>query len=66
MNEPAEFREKSLEINTNKGKLIVTTSTDGSELKNVVLEVKTDKKEPDGAKVDDVDDPSKKVRVSCE
>lgn len=62
VNEPTELKEKSLEINTNKGKLVVTTSTDGKELKNVVLEVKPDKN--DVEKVDDAEDPSKKVRVS--
>lgn len=64
VNAPTDLKEKSLEINTNKGKLVVTTSSDGTELKNVVLEVKPDKKETDGVKSDDVDDPSKKVRVS--
>lgn len=57
---------KTLEINTNKGKLVVTTSSTGTELKNVVLEVKPiDKKETESAKSDDVDDPAKKIRVSC-
>lgn len=65
VNAPTELKEKSLEINTNKGKLVVTTSSDGTELKNVVLEVKPDKKDPDStAKSDDLDDPAKKVRVS--
>lgn len=63
VNAPTELKQNSLEINTNKGKLVVTTSTDGTELKNVVLEVKTDKKETDSAKSDDVDDPAKKIRV---
>lgn len=65
VNAPSELKEKSLEINTNKGKLVVTTSSAGTELKNVVLEVKSDKKEPETIKADDVDDPSKKVRVKC-
>lgn len=64
VNEPTEKKEKSLEINTNKGKLVVTTSSDGTELHNLVIEVKLDKKETDGVKSDDVDDPAKKVRVS--
>ncbi|XP_037025097.1 zinc transporter 9-like isoform X3 [Bradysia coprophila] len=62
VNAPTDLKLSSLEINTNKGKLVVTTSTTGTELKNVVLEVKPDKKEIDSAKADDVDDPAKKVR----
>ncbi|KAG4069823.1 hypothetical protein HA402_006838 [Bradysia odoriphaga] len=57
VNAPTNLKHNSLEINTNKGKLVVTTSTTGTELKNVVLEVKPDKN------ADDVDDPAKKVRV---
>lgn len=63
VNAPTELKKKSLEINTNKGKLVVTTSSDGSELKNVVLEVKPDKKETDSAKSDDVDEAKKINRV---
>lgn len=63
VNEPTELKEKSLEINTNKGKLVVTTSSDGKELKNVVLEVKADSNEAEGVKSDDVEDPAIKVRV---
>ncbi|KAJ6645689.1 Zinc transporter 9 [Pseudolycoriella hygida] len=62
VNAPSVLKEKSLEINTNKGKLVVTTSSDGTELKNVVLEVKPDKKETETVKPDEIDDPSKKVR----
>lgn len=65
VNAPLELKEKSLEINTNKGKLVVTTSTTGTELKNVVFEVKSDKKPTETAKPDDVDDAAKKARVRC-
>lgn len=64
VNAPIDLKQSSLEINTNKGKLVVTTSTSGTELKNVVLEVKPDKKETDGSKAEDLDDAAKKVRVS--
>lgn len=65
VNAPSDLKEKSLEINTNKGKLVVTTSVQGTELTNVVLEKKSDKKETETTKTDDVDDPAKKARVSA-
>lgn len=65
------LNKKSLEIKTNKGKLVVTTTTDGTKLHNVILEKKTDKPQslPKTAEAlmssaaDNVDEESKKSRV---
>lgn len=64
------LNKKSLEIKTNKGKLVVTTTTDGTQLHNVVLEKKTDKPQSlpktetlKPSAVDNVDEESKKSRV---
>lgn len=40
VNAPSVSAIQTLEVNTNKGKLVVTATTDGTELQSVVLEKK--------------------------